>query len=87
LDLALLLTDRPLSFLNQEDAIAQKLDSVNNTTGNALIRLDNFTTVTSGKRNSIRINTNDLYRVGSLWIADMAHVSYGVSPFIFASLL
>ncbi|KAI0031213.1 hypothetical protein K488DRAFT_52606 [Vararia minispora EC-137] len=69
-------------YLNRQDAFSQKLVSITQA-NNAIIRVDNFTTlpITSPtlveKRNSVRINTNDLYGVGSLWVADFAHVPYG----------
>lgn len=43
------------------------------------MQVDNSSTVTfNNKRNSVRLQTNVRYGVGSVWIADMLHVPYGV---------
>lgn len=43
------------------------------------MKVDNSSEVSVGQsRNSIRISTKDHFTVGSLWIADMLHVPYGV---------
>ena len=64
------------------DAVAQKngLAFVNDN-GNAIIRVDNSTTLSFGeKRESIRMTSKDRFKVGSVWIADFLHVPYGVRP-------
>lgn len=44
------------------------------------MKVDNTTKVNfNDKRNSIRITSKDQYTVGSLWVADILHVPYGVS--------
>ena len=43
------------------------------------MRVDNTSSILFGtKRNSIRIVSKDQYTVGSVWIADMTHVPFGV---------
>lgn len=43
------------------------------------MQVDNSSTVTfNNKRNSVRLQTSVRYSVGSVWIADMLHVPYGV---------
>lgn len=39
--------------------------------------------VYDNKRNSVRIASVDSFGVGSLWVADMYHVPYGVRTLIF----
>ena len=68
----------PRSFLAAEQATAQQLAFVN-AAGNAIIKVDNTTVVPAGAdRDTIRITTTDSYAVGSVWIADMLHVPFGV---------
>ena len=44
------------------------------------MKVDNSTKVDyNDKRNSIRISSKDRFTVGSLWIADILHLPYGVS--------
>ncbi len=70
------------SYAGFQLASQAKLAFVNDA-GNAIMKVDNSSTVTFGnKRNSIRIVSQDQYTVGSLWIVDMLHVPYGVSPSI-----
>jgi hypothetical protein len=47
------------------------------------MKVDNTTNLVFGqKRNTVRITTKDQFAVGSVWIADMLHVPFGVSlPF------
>ena len=48
------------------------------------MRVDNTSSILFGtKRNSIRIVSKDQYTVGSVWIADMTHVPFGVRDFSF----
>ena len=60
---------------------AQTNLAIVNDAGNAIMRVDNTTSgLTFGdKRNSIRISSKQRYTVGSLWIADILHLPYGVS--------
>lgn len=68
-----------ISYLSNTAAAKDQLAFVNSA-GNAIIKVDNTSTVTfNQKRNSIRITTKDHFTVGSLWISDMTHVPYGVS--------
>lgn len=58
------------------------------TTNNAIMQVDNSSTVVfNDKRNSVRLQTNVRYSVGSVWIADMLHVPYGVSFEIVLSIV
>jgi hypothetical protein len=44
------------------------------------MKVDNKTNVAfNQKRNTVRISTQDRFAVGSVWIADMLHVPFGVS--------
>lgn len=71
------LTHGDAIFVSQEVGSSANLAYVNGA-GNAIIKVDNTTKVPAGqKRNTVRIQTNDVYGVGSLWIADMTHVPYG----------
>jgi hypothetical protein len=43
------------------------------------MKVDNKTQVAfNQKRNTVRITTKDRFAVGSVWIADMLHVPFGV---------
>ena len=71
------LTHGDAIFVSQEVASSAHLAYVNDA-GNAIIKVDNITKVQAGqKRNTVRIQTSDVYGVGSLWIADITHVPYG----------
>ncbi|KAI0945372.1 hypothetical protein AcW1_001610 [Taiwanofungus camphoratus] len=68
-----------VTWLAAEEATQMKLAYVNNA-GNAIMRVDNTTTVPmGGKRNSVRITSHELYDFGSLWIIDALHLPYGCS--------
>lgn len=67
------------SFVDATTAATKKLAYVDAATNHTILRVDNTTKVPPGTpRNSIRINSNDLYGVGSLWVADFLHVPFGV---------
>ncbi|KIJ54491.1 glycoside hydrolase family 16 protein [Sphaerobolus stellatus SS14] len=73
------LTNGDAIFVSQTVAETSQLTFINSA-GNAIIKVDNETEVPSNfKRNTVRIESADLYDVGSLWIADMLHVPYGCS--------
>lgn len=43
------------------------------------MRVDNTTQLKFGqKRNSLRLSTKDQFTVGSVWVADLLHVPFGV---------
>lgn len=43
------------------------------------MRVDNTSQLKFGqKRNSLRLSTKDQFTVGSVWVADILHVPYGV---------
>ena len=47
------------------------------------MKVDNTTNVAFGdKRNSVRIVSKDQYTVGSVWVADILHLPYGVRGFL-----
>ncbi|GBE85081.1 concanavalin A-like lectin/glucanase domain-containing protein [Sparassis latifolia] len=74
------LTSGNAEFVSASTASKDNLAYVNSA-GNAVMRVDNTTTISSfgQDRNSIRISTQDEFTVGSLWITDMVHVPYGCS--------
>ncbi|TFY64597.1 hypothetical protein EVJ58_g2524 [Rhodofomes roseus] len=68
-----------VTYLTQEAATQQKLTYVNDA-GNAIIKVDNFTTVASGeRRNSIRLTSQEYYDFGTVWIIDALHMPWGCS--------
>ncbi|KAH7105114.1 glycoside hydrolase family 16 protein [Auriculariales sp. MPI-PUGE-AT-0066] len=73
------LTSGDVEYLNRTDAFSSKLVSIS-PQGNAIIRVDNATNVPwNYKRNSIRIESDDLYDFGTLWVFDINHLPYGCS--------
>jgi len=74
------LTNGDAFFVTAANATADKLAYVDTTTKNAIIKVDNTTTVAyNDKRNTVRIASQESYGVGSVWVADMLHVPYGCS--------
>lgn len=74
------LTNGDAIFVDSTVAASSKLAYVDSTTNRAIIKVDNTTTVPyNEKRNTVRMSSQDLYDVGSVWIADMYHVPYGCS--------
>lgn len=73
------LTHQPRSYVSAKTASKEKLAYVN-PAGNAIMRVDNSTKLTKfgAKRDSVRIQTSDRFSFGSVWVADMLHVPYGV---------
>ncbi|KZT68901.1 glycoside hydrolase family 16 protein [Daedalea quercina L-15889] len=68
-----------VTYLTQEAAVEQKLTYIN-TAGNAIIKVDNFTTVANGeRRNSIRLTSQEFYDFGTVWVVDATHLPYGCS--------
>ncbi|KDQ55967.1 glycoside hydrolase family 16 protein [Jaapia argillacea MUCL 33604] len=73
------LTSGDVIFVNQTNATADHLAYVNSA-GHAIIKVDNTTNVPYNyKRNSVRIETQDYFPVGSVWIIDLLHLPYGCS--------
>jgi len=73
------LTSGNVEFLDQANATSQKLAYIS-PQGTAIIKVDNTTNVpTGGDRNSIRIASQELYPIGSLWVVDLLHIPYGCS--------
>lgn len=74
------LTNGDAYFVTAANATADKLAYVDTTTNNAIIKVDNTTTVAyNDKRNTVRIASQESYGVGSVWVADMLHVPFGCS--------
>ena len=69
-----------LSYVTASQASKQQLAFVNSA-GNAIIKVDNTTNnlQINQDRNSVNIATKDYFAMGSVWVADMLHVPYGVS--------
>ncbi|KAI0699209.1 concanavalin A-like lectin/glucanase domain-containing protein [Cytidiella melzeri] len=73
------LTNGNVFYLSSSQASQANLATVNDA-GNAIMRVDNTTTLSFGdNRNSIRIASKSKYTVGSLWVADILHIPYGCS--------
>ncbi|KAG5644552.1 hypothetical protein DXG03_008207 [Asterophora parasitica] len=73
------LTNGDAIFVSAQVAASSKLAYVDPTTNHAIIKVDNTSTVPyNDKRNTVRITSNDAYGVGSVWIADMQHLPYGI---------
>jgi len=67
------------TYLSQEAAMQQNLTYINGA-GNAIIKVDNFTTVSKGeRRNSIRLTSEEFYDFGTVWIIDAVHLPWGCS--------
>ncbi|KAF8895109.1 glycoside hydrolase family 16 protein [Infundibulicybe gibba] len=74
------LTNGDVIFVSESVATSAKLAFVDPNTNNAIIKVDNTSTVPfNEKRNTVRITSSDRYGVGSVWIADMLHVPFGCS--------
>ena len=66
------------SSVTAPEAASQQLAFVN-LAGNAIMKVDNTTNLAfAQKRNTVRIATKDQFAVGSVWIADMLHIPFGV---------
>ena len=53
-----------------------------NDAGHAIMKVDNSTRVKPKQnRDSIRISTKDQFTVGTVWVADILHVPFGVRSF------
>ena len=65
------------SFVTKDQSSSLAYVDSNN---HAIIKVDNTTNVPyNEKRNTVRMTSKDSYGLGSVWIADMYHVPYGVS--------
>ncbi|BGP13454.1 hypothetical protein JCM10213v2_001374 [Rhodosporidiobolus nylandii] len=71
------LTNGDIIFVNQSDS--SDIAYINSA-GNAIIKVDNTSTVPyNEKRRSVRIQSQDEYPIGSMWVFDFLHVPYGCS--------
>lgn len=51
-----------------------------NAAGNAVIKVDDTTTVPyNEKRNSVRLTSNDKFNLGTVWAFDVIHAPFGCS--------
>ncbi|EEB90285.1 hypothetical protein MPER_11525 [Moniliophthora perniciosa FA553] len=69
-------------FVDEDTAMQQRLTFIESSTGHAIIRIDDTTTIEAGsfaRRNSVRITSRDAYPIGSLIIMDVIHMPYGCS--------
>ncbi|KAG7091333.1 hypothetical protein E1B28_010377 [Marasmius oreades] len=67
-------------FVTEEVGLQQHLAYVDPNTNRAIIKVDNVSVVADQqKRNTVKITTQDLYPVGSVWITDLHHVPFGCS--------
>jgi hypothetical protein len=72
-------TKGDVTFVDQTTATSSKLAYVDSN-GHAIIKVDNTSDVIyNNKRNSVRIESEDAYPVGSVWIIDINHLPYGCS--------
>jgi len=70
-------TEGDVTYVNQTNAT--DLAYVNSA-GNVIVKVDNSTFVPyDQKRNSVRIETNDYFPVGSVFVMDAVHMPYGCS--------
>ncbi|CDO72163.1 Glycoside Hydrolase Family 16 protein [Trametes cinnabarina] len=75
------LTNGNVNFLGDTDAFHDKLAYINDA-GNAIMKVDNSSALKFNQnRNSIRISSKDQFTVGSVWVADIRHVPYGIDTF------
>ncbi|KAG0702169.1 concanavalin A-like lectin/glucanase domain-containing protein [Suillus ampliporus] len=73
------LTQGNAIWVNESYATSQGLAYVDSQ-GHAIIKVDNITNVPLGQnRSTVRITTQDIYDLGSLWIIDLNHLPYGCS--------
>ncbi|KAL1756077.1 glycoside hydrolase family 16 protein [Schizophyllum commune] len=74
------LTNGDAIFLSADENNDAKLAYVDSSTGRAIIKVDNTTNVPyNEKRNTIRIESEERYDIGSVFVADFYHVPYGCS--------
>ncbi|KAH9480242.1 putative glycosidase C21B10.07 [Psilocybe cubensis] len=72
------LTNGNVQYLSASDAFKSKLAFVDPTTNHAIMKVDNTSNVEfNSNRNSVRLQTDVKYSVGSVWIVDMLHVPFG----------
>ncbi|KAL0567024.1 hypothetical protein V5O48_014970 [Marasmius crinis-equi] len=73
-----------VSYVDEPTASSQRLAYVDQTTGHAIIRVDNTTNIPTDppriiNRPSVKITSKDTYDVGSLIIFDATHMPFGCS--------
>ncbi|KZO94280.1 glycoside hydrolase family 16 protein [Calocera viscosa TUFC12733] len=74
------LTLGDVNFVTRDVAFAQPQLTYVNAAGNAIVRVDNVSTVPQPyKRNAVRISSVETYGLGSLWVMDALHLPYGCS--------
>lgn len=74
------LTNGDVTWVNSSVATSSPQLTYINDAGNAIIKVDNTSTVAYNyKRDSVRITSQDSYDVGSVWVVDALHLPYGCS--------
>lgn len=74
------MTHLTIQFVNKSLATSTPQLTYLNTAGNAIIKVDNTSTVAyNNKRDTVRIQSTDSYDVGSVWVLDAVHLPYGCS--------
>lgn len=74
------LTNGDIVWVNQTTADANPQLTYVNAAGNAIIKVDNTSTVVyNDKRNSVRLTSNDKIGLGTVVVFDAVHVPYGCS--------
>ncbi|KZT51855.1 glycoside hydrolase family 16 protein [Calocera cornea HHB12733] len=74
------LTNGDAVFVTQAVAQAEPQLAFINSGGNAIVRVDNASTVVyPNKRNTVRLQSVESYGLGSLWVMDAVHLPYGCS--------
>ncbi|KAG6850215.1 hypothetical protein H0H93_016394 [Arthromyces matolae] len=71
-----------VTFLDRPSAMAQRLAYIDDTTGHAIIRVDNTTNIAPEEvvnRPSVRLTSQDTYGEGNLILIDVAHIPTGCS--------
>ncbi|GAA6058766.1 hypothetical protein JCM10212_001882 [Sporobolomyces blumeae] len=72
------LTNGAVNYVSQ--ASSSHLAYVDAGTGNAIVKVDNTSTLAYGAlRNSVRITTSETYGIGSLFVLDALHLPFGCS--------
>ncbi|KAJ3516019.1 hypothetical protein NLJ89_g1395 [Agrocybe chaxingu] len=72
------LTLGDINWVTRENATAKQLAYVNDA-GRAVLRVDTNPVVWNEKRDTVRITSQREYDLGTIWVADIAHMPFGCS--------
>lgn len=73
-------THGSVTYLTREAAVAKKLVAASSTTRSAMMQIDRTSRLAVGApRDSVRIESKEVYQPGSLIILDLKHAPYGPS--------